>query len=472
MKRKIQNDTKEVILNHMNKILIRTRKIFIEQYADKWGSVSWIQRKYTLTDNIVLSHIEGKRTVGIYYFGNATVFLFFDIDAEGDIQGQKSRVEKIIVELKKYGVSEEDIHVMFSGCKGYHIQLFFDNSIPIKRVSDFGRQVLRNLGDLAEGIELRPENINGRGIKLPLAYHKKAKKFACYVKKETLEPVGDSLKYFLEITPFKSEVMENACEMALSRGIEQNEKKSKDIASINESIVTKSFTEMKLSFNDTYNLEKKAKELLRKGLKRKGLRHEAQFILALYYKGQGIQCKKAIQEIFDWVQEQWKNKKTNESNLELLTKEVERHVKYVYKNKNYKRLFSKRGRELIITPQDLSFIASQKKKNVRKVLLSLLLIGRIYNENGIFSADMDSIGKISNLSRQTVSVMLKELINQGVIEQVSEYVYTEGLARTYHMLYLKEENQESQKISGFLDLNLSEIFQNLIQLVEENVKSF
>lgn len=106
------------------------------------------------------------------------------------------------------------------------------------------------------------------------------------------------------------------------------------------------------------------------------------------------------------------------------------------------------------------------------MLLSLLLIGRIYNENGIFSADMDSIGKISNLSRQTVSVMLKELINQGVIEQVSEYVYTEGLARTYHMLYLKEENQESQKISGFLDLNLSEIFQNLIQLVEENVKSF
>lgn len=473
--RKIQQQTIETVLQQMNKVLIRTREPFIEQYQHKSGNVGWIQRKYKLTDNIIRSHIKGERTVGTFYFGNATIFLFFDIDAEGDIQGQKSRVKAIIYELKKYGINEEDIHVMFSGCKGYHVQLFFDNPVPIKRVANLGKKILHSLGKLAEGIELRPENINGRGIKLPLAYHKKTKEFASYVEKERLEPVPDSINYFLQISPFNHGIIENACDIALSNKKRQNQAVSKEskaalIEGKNKSV--KTLTEMKLSFHDSHSLEERAKQLLEKGLRRKGLRHDAQFILALYYKGQYISCRKAIEEISNWITKQWESKKTNESNLEFLKQEVERNVEHVYKNKDYKGLFYKRGRELIISQQDIIFVAKQEKKSNRKVLLALLIIGRIYHVEGEFSADMVSIGRLAGLSRQTVSVILKELMIKGIIEQVSDYMYSEGLARVYDMPYLRKKNKKNNGIIKLEGITLSEAFQTVLELVERNVKVF
>ncbi|UYY94323.1 hypothetical protein OIU11_01960 [Bacillus cereus] len=473
--RKIQQQTIETVLQQMNKVLIRTREPFIEQYQHKSGNVGWIQRKYKLTDNIIRSHIKGERTVGTFYFGNATIFLFFDIDAEGDIQGQKSRVKAIIYELKKYGINEEDIHVMFSGCKGYHVQLFFDNPVPIKRVANLGKKILHSLGKLAEGIELRPENINGRGIKLPLAYHKKTKESAYYVEKERLELVPDSINYFLQITPFNYEIIENACDMALSNKNGGNQaafKEPKATSTQKESKLGKCFTEMKLSFHDTHSLEKRAKQLLEKGLRRKGLRHEAQFILALYYKGQSISCKKAVQEISDWVVKQWKNKKTSESSLEFLKQEVKRNIEYVYKKKDYTGLYCKRGKNLIINHQDIVFIKKQEKKNIRKVLLALLMIGRIYHVDGRFSADMLSIGRLAGLSRQTVSIILKELMIKGIVEQIVDYTYSEGLARTYFMPYLRKKYKKDSGIIEFEELTLSEAFWRVFELIEGNVKVF
>lgn len=74
------------------------------------------------------------------------------------IYGQYSHVKAIISQLEDYDVKTEDIHVMFSGCKGYHIQLFFNSPVPIKRVATFGKKIVSNLGELGKGVELRPEN--------------------------------------------------------------------------------------------------------------------------------------------------------------------------------------------------------------------------------------------------------------------------------------------------------------------------
>ncbi|AUO12207.1 TOTE conflict system archaeo-eukaryotic primase domain-containing protein [Priestia megaterium] len=467
---KVKKQIIEDILVHMNKILIRTRTMFIEQYKNKNGTVNWVQRKYMLTDNVVRSHLKGRRTVGIYYFGDASVFLFFDIDAEGDEKGQKLRVREIIAVLKSYGIEEKDVHVMFSGSKGYHVQLFFDKPIPIKRIAAFGRKVLNHLGSLGKGIELRPENINGRGVKLPLAYHKKTESFAYYVEKEKLEPVKDSLIYFLNVVPFSHKVIEDACDKALNKEIKNSLPDFKEDELLhNENCKRNSIGEMKLVFNTKYSLEERAKELLEKGLKRKGLRHQSQFILALYYKGQGKSFNIAVENISNWVTQQWENKKTNESSLEFLKLEVERNVKYIYKKEKYKGLFSNRGRELIISYQDINFVAQHERKNVRKVLLALLIIGKIYHVEGVFSADMKSIGEISGFSRQTVSIILKELVNYGIIERVSDYVYSEGLARTYCMLYLKKDSTKNKGIIKLDNLTLSQSFERLIELVERSV---
>lgn len=478
--RKVQNQVIEAVLEKMNRIIIRTREPFIEQLQYKDGKVSWIHRKYKLTDNIIRSHIKGERTVGTFYFGNATTFLFFDIDVEGDIQGQKSRVSAIISELIKYGLKKEDIHIMFSGCKGYHIQLFFDNPVPIKRVAAFGKKIIKDLGDLAEGIELRPENINGRGVRLPLAFHKKSQTFAYYVEKNNMESVPDSIDYFLQISPFSYEVIKNACDMALSKENTKNQtifeglnatlqqEKQKKQEKQEKQELNKAFTEMELSFNDRNILEKRAKQLLDKGLKQAGTRHKSQFILVLYYKGQGLSAKDAIQKISNWVTEQWKNKKTNEFNLEVLKKEVERNVKYIYEKEDFKGLYRKRGRNLMITQKDIDLVKKQEKKSARKALLALLMIGKIYHIDGKFSADMVSLGKLVGFSRQTVSIILREFMTKGIIEQVADYMYSEKLARSYYMPHL---NKKGAAIIKFKGLTLHEAFQDIANLIEENVKN-
>ncbi|MCY7499158.1 MULTISPECIES: hypothetical protein [Bacillus] len=82
---KTQKVQTELVLKQIKRIFIRTREPFIEQYNHKKFGVGWVQRKYMLTDNVIRSNIKGERTIGTFYFGNATIFLIFDIDVEGDI---------------------------------------------------------------------------------------------------------------------------------------------------------------------------------------------------------------------------------------------------------------------------------------------------------------------------------------------------------------------------------------------------
>ncbi|AYV69394.1 hypothetical protein C2I06_22505 [Niallia circulans] len=471
--RKLHQHDIGTIIEKMNEILIRTREPFIEQYQTKDGFVGWVQKKHKITDNIIRSHITGKRTIGIYYAGNSTIFLVFDIDVEGDAQGQKYRVLAIVSELEKAGLNRRDIHIMFSGSKGYHVQIFFDKPLPIKRVAFFGRIILGNLGELGNGIELRPENINGRAVKLPLAFHKKTKQFSYYMKQDKFEPVVDSFNYFKQIVPTNYKIIEKAIDIVFDNN-RQGKNDSRHTEKVilqkeNDNKVKKSFIEMKLYFDDSQGLKKISEQYLTEGLRKKGERHKAQFLLALYFKEQSVSREEAIQHICSWVKRQKENKKTNEISLEFLRKEVERHVNYVYAKGKYQGLYTRRGRQLVISMRDINFIAKQERKTTRKVMLAIILIGKIYHDEGVFSAGMNSIGELAGVSRQTVSNVIKELISQGVILPVSEYKYTERLARTYYMLYLKKTVKNERGIISLKGLTLSSAYKELFKIVEKNI---
>jgi hypothetical protein len=134
------------LVRQVNYLMVRTRTPFIEQYKDNEGNTKWMQRKYTLTDNILRDHFSGDRTVGIFYGGKGgTKFLVFDVDAEGDSSAQYIRVNGILSALVRAGIDPTDIHVMFSGLKGYHVQLFFEDMLPINSVVAFGRAILAQL---------------------------------------------------------------------------------------------------------------------------------------------------------------------------------------------------------------------------------------------------------------------------------------------------------------------------------------
>ncbi len=366
-------DTQSInaVVEQMNSLMIRTRNPFIEQYEDSQGNVKWIQRKYTLTDNIVRAHVLGERTIGIKYANEATMFLVFDVDAEGDASGQEIRVKGIVHALKQSGIDEQDIHVMFSGMKGYHVQLFWDKPLKINSVAAFGRSIIHELKDYKDGVELRPESVKGRGVKLPLAYHKKSGMVALYVDKYTLQPVSDSFEYFLGIQPMNTEIVLKAINITL----ELNRIKRAEYFSIKkldefemETVekrvkrAERDFADMKMPVSKKSGLRDKVERLLREGLPAKGTRHQNQFMVTLYFKDSNVPLEEATKRVCDWITDQWKNGRTNEDNLKFLHSEAERCVKYVYGKDDYIGLIDSRGRKPEMTFGDAIFAARFKDK--------------------------------------------------------------------------------------------------------------
>ncbi|MBU9711369.1 TOTE conflict system archaeo-eukaryotic primase domain-containing protein [Evansella tamaricis] len=136
------------ILQQINTLIIGERHKFIEQ-TGRGTSASYITIPSTLHDQAVRQHIEGDRTIGCFYCGKGSKFLCFDIDDKEPI-----KTLGIISTLKRIGFPKEHIHVEDSGNKGYHVWLFFDDTLPIEKLVSFGKWVISQLGEYQDGVEL------------------------------------------------------------------------------------------------------------------------------------------------------------------------------------------------------------------------------------------------------------------------------------------------------------------------------
>ncbi len=457
------------LVRQVNYLMVRTRTPFIEQYKDNEGNTKWMQRKYTLTDNILRDHFSGDRTVGIFYGGTGgTKFLVFDVDAEGDSSAQYIRVNGILSALVRAGIDPNNIHVMFSGLKGYHVQLFFEDMLPINSVVAFGRAILAQLKDYRSGVELRPESVNGRGVKLPLALHLKSGVFAHYVDRYSLEPVSNSVDYFMGISPIPKERMKAAIDRVLKDG----GTKHASIAQLPMESLEKrleradlEFADMHMPTNNSSHLRRYAESLLREGLKETGTRHHAQFILALYFKEQSKPVSQAIDEIQAWVKTQWERGMTKERNLGNLLREVSRNVSNIYSNSAYVGLYDSRGREPIMTYDDATLAASFEKRNTRRVMWALLMIGRMYHTGGVFAASMTSIAEMTGLCRQTVSKIMHDLIDSGLISVQEEYRYSQRKARVYYMEHLAKDSVPAEHIT-LEGATVGDVYRQSFEIVE------
>ncbi|PWK07048.1 TOTE conflict system archaeo-eukaryotic primase domain-containing protein [Tumebacillus permanentifrigoris] len=343
----------DLLIKKMNELMIRQRSPYIEQYVDQNQNVKWHQRDASITDNALRDHFEAKRTLGIFYARGGTPFLFFDVDAKGDPVGQEVRVKGIMTALLKAGILQENIHVMFSGNKGYHVQLFFDNLLPINSVAAFGRVIIDKLNHYRSGVELRPESTKGRGVKLPLALHQATGAFATYVDPYMLEMVEDSEDYFLNIQPMPTEQMRAAINLTLEEE-KLNRAEPQPLESTNTRLerAKREFADMPIPTGQSSGLREKAEKLLRDGLQEIGTRHDSQFLLALHFKGLGFPLESAINEVSDWMESQRDRGMTNEDGLDYLLSEVKRHVTLVYDNTAYVGLYDNRGRPPEMTSED------------------------------------------------------------------------------------------------------------------------
>ena len=199
-----ETDLKSLV-SKFNDLYISYRKEFLEQFKSGYTT-----RKYTLTDYHVEQHLLLKRTFGIRLGEQGhTFFMTFDVDVENDLQRAESITVDIVRTLHEYyGIEYDDIHVDFSGKKGYHVTLFFDRAIQDFKLFPFYREVLERVEVTDTEVEFRCSS--AYGMKLPLGVNQQTKAFMCFCTVDveagriTKLNKSKSYEYFLNITQIGS----------------------------------------------------------------------------------------------------------------------------------------------------------------------------------------------------------------------------------------------------------------------------
>jgi hypothetical protein len=130
-------------------------------------------RGYPFTKSDIVQHLRKERTLGIYTYNGDTTFLTFDIDEDN-----MDYVLSICNSLKRCNIDENQILLTYSGNKGYHISIFFNKPILIKKVKemfDLFLWTIRGINKLRENgskvVEAR--GVSNQAVKIPFSINRK-----------------------------------------------------------------------------------------------------------------------------------------------------------------------------------------------------------------------------------------------------------------------------------------------------------
>ncbi len=180
-----------------------------ENNKARWNKVEGSKADFT---KALVSHFNGTRTIGSYTViltgehqdccKNCTFDFDLSISAREDInkienederkaalKRELDNLENLVREftmfLHSIGFSNRQYLVSFSGYKGYHVDIFFEEPISTKRVHDFANS-LKKAAKLPDKLEVFPKqagviNAYGSLVKLPLGVHKLTGKRAKFI---------------------------------------------------------------------------------------------------------------------------------------------------------------------------------------------------------------------------------------------------------------------------------------------------
>jgi hypothetical protein len=159
------------------------------RYALQSNNGNYYKDEGPVTDDLFNSHLQGTVTLGAYTtFQNTCLFGAWDIDINKEIYTLFANPDKafehykidIVNILKKFHILLQDVpHYMeFSGRKGAHIWIFFEESVPSEDVYHFLNEIYGQIkfDKRIFHIELFPKQAttdgDGNLIKIPLATHR------------------------------------------------------------------------------------------------------------------------------------------------------------------------------------------------------------------------------------------------------------------------------------------------------------
>ena len=343
--------------------------------------------KYRYTDGDVMNHLDGNYSLCVFAGEHATNFITIDIDL-----GEPEVVRKVVDTMVDLGIPRELIYVSFSGRKGYHVDIFFENFIYNSIAEKFYWALIERSGLNPRKVEFRPTH--RQAIKLPLGIHQLTGNRCWYVDRETLEPIED-FEYIFTIERIPQEYMNRIV----------NEIVNEHMRSIYEEI--RQNTKFGGSTSGAYNsLE----------VTERGTRHNIQAKVAARARMDGNDFDDIVRIQMDWYSKQDKTKIAS-SEDEVLA-DAERLAEWAMKNVDIKPHQKKetRHRTIRITKSDIPYILSAPTKSTRKVLFLLILFSKIYDTTKL---SYKTISEYVGVSEPAVRTAVRWLVENKYIGKKS-----------------------------------------------------
>ncbi|UOQ48135.1 hypothetical protein MUN88_19140 [Gracilibacillus caseinilyticus] len=387
-----------------NELYIQTRSKYLVQFPEsKYITLTHApdNKVVKLNDSMLNTHLKGDLTYGVFAGGYFSKFITFDVDCSNESMSRWITLRLAYVLETEYEIERDNIHVSYSGNKGYHVDLFFKDQVKVEELKAFYQSVVISVGKLPEGeIEFRPSWT--QGVKLPLGTHQKTGRRCLFVDNETLEPFdeGDSYDYFLAIEPMSSEIVTDS-KINLT---------NEQITEFEEVVAT---TDVTVNAIDLSGALHKAAKIIETGrLTESGSRHKVTYTLACFGNTQGWEREETVEVILEILHNTPKDYFSEGSTPEYWHKEAVRLVDYVF---DQDKTVAGSDRPVKIHKSEILAVLNSGTFRQKQLAYAMLMTSKRYGN--IFYLTVNTAMKmIGTNSRQTVQAAIKKLIESGFIE--------------------------------------------------------
>jgi hypothetical protein len=370
-----------------------------------------------LADYVVKQHLKQKRTIGVFSDEVATKFISFDIDYE-NLDKAEAMALSIVQTLRgEFTLSDNEILLTFSGSKGFHVEVFFNDMIANWKIKQFYHLVLRIVEATVKDVELRPTA--NQAVKLPLSLNKKTGKKCSVIHKEYLYEMAD--ESILDIRPIDFSRIEEHMEDLINFYPEREE----EICTIQEDY-EESIQNKNAAFSDMIQIDYIERVLQAGTLIEAHTRHKVVLGIASLFNTQGRKKEEALITSWNIIKRTY-----NELNhymdkswtLSALKKETKRIVELVF-SKDIK--LGVKAKPVFMDKKDILFIVQAKTQKEREMLLIMLVHAKKYaNKEGTFFLTNKQIAAYGGtLNRSRAKKYWESLHLQGLIEVVQSNKYS------------------------------------------------
>lgn len=400
-------------IEQFNKLFLLTRWKYIYQSpkTKSWVTFDYYKNNKVLkmNDSLIKNHLNGKGAYGVFSANDFTKFLTFDVDVKGDLQRAKWITIKLVESLKEVGVKDKDIHISFSGNKGYHVDLYFNKPIKNDIAFEFYEMILNYSDCTSKEIEFRPHMLK-YGVKLPLGIHQATGKRCWYV---------DYYNYFKPIKSFDHILTIKQMDVDIIYAITEREKDIYDEQEIIDIEENRNIIESKITALSSYrqNVDEKetiesVEKLVHEGLQIVSTRHKTSFKIAKYFRYQGYDQEESLDMLNEWIRQQDEMKYSTP--LEDCYKDNELIVKYIYENEVTLTFESK---TIKVAYEEMKQIIKLKSLNQKLIAYCLLIHSkRFANQQGVFYMSFNQMSIASGLSDKTVRTIVNQLEESRIMD--------------------------------------------------------